>query len=120
MEQITLNEGQAVYQVGERSEHVFLILSGSVGLFSPIDMTTPFARFEQSEVFGETGLIRKQLRCSKAVCLEDCEVLKVSKSDFLKRMDSCDPLLKRLLDTKISQSVKTERSTNLAGISEAA
>ena len=120
MEQITLKESQAVFQVGEQSNHIFLILHGSVALFSPLDMTSPYLQLGQGDVFGETGLMKNKLRCSKALCLEKCEMLKISKLDFLKRLDGCDPLLRRLLDTKVSQSLKDERSTSHVGLSEAA
>lgn len=120
MELMKVKEGQAVFQVGEQSNHVFLILAGSVGFYSPIDFTVPYIQFNQGDVFGETGLMKKQLRCSKAVCLEDSEVLKINKEDFLKRMDSCDPLLKRLLETMVGQTSKVERSISQVGISEAA
>jgi CRP-like cAMP-binding protein len=120
MEQIKLKEGQAVFQVGEQSKHVFLILTGSVGLFSPVDMTSPVTQLCQGDVFGETGLLKNQLRCSKALCLEDCEILRITKADFLRRFDGCDPLLKRLLNTMVSQSSRAERSTSQVGMSEAA
>tara|TARA_B100000575_G_scaffold283992_1_gene277500 strand:+ start:331 stop:693 length:363 start_codon:yes stop_codon:yes gene_type:complete len=120
MEHINLNEGQAVFQVGDQSKHVFLILAGSVGLYSPVDLSSYFAKFGQGDVFGEIGLIKNQLRCSKALCLEDCEILKIDKVDFLRRLDNCDPLLKRLLNTMVGQSSKAERSTSQVNVSEAA
>lgn len=120
MEQINLNEGQAVFQVGEQSKHIFLILTGSVGLYSPVDLASHFAKFVQGDVFGETGLMKDQLRCSKALCLENCEILKINKVDFLSRLDGCDPLLKRLLTTMVDQSSKAERSISQVGLSEAA
>ena len=120
MEQIKLNEGQAVFQVGEQSRNLFLILAGSVGLYSPVDLTSYFAKFGPGDVFGETGLMKNQLRCSKALCLEDCEILKINKVDFLRRLEGCDPLLKRLLITMVDQSSRAERSTRQVGLSEAA
>ena len=120
MEQINLKEGQAVFQVGEQSNHVFLILHGVIGLYSPLDMTLPYQQLFQGDVFGETGLLKNKLRCAKALCLEECEILRISKQDFLKRLDSCDPLLRRLLNTKVNQSLKDERSTSPLGVSEAA
>ena len=120
MEQINFNEGQAVFQVGEQSRHVFLILAGSVGLYSPVDLESHVAKFGPGDVFGETGLMKNQLRCSKALCLENCEILKINKVDFLRRLEGCDPLLKRLLSTMVDQSSKAERSTRQVGMSEAA
>ena len=75
---------------------------------------------EQGDVFGETGLMKSQLRCSKAVCLEDCELVKIAKVDFMRRLDGCDPLVRRLVDTMVGQSSKSERSTSQVGIAEAA
>ena len=120
MEQIKLKEGQAVFQVGDQSTHVFVILSGRVALYSPVDLTSPYAYFRPGDVFGETGLIKNQLRCSKAVCQEECEFVRVDKNDFVRRLDGCDPLVKRLLDTMVGQSLKSERSTSQTGMAEAA
>ena len=120
MEQIKLKEGQAVFQVGEHSTHVFVILNGSVAMYSPVDLTSPYQQFNQGDVFGETGLMKNQLRCSKAVCLEDCDLVKIAKVDFMRRLDSCDPLVRRLVDTMVGQSSKSERSTSQVGIAEAA
>ena len=120
MEQFNLKEGQSVFQVGEQSTHVFVILNGSVAMYSPVDLMSPYARLEQGDVFGETGLIKNQLRCSKAVCLEECELVKIDKNDFMRRLDGCDPLVRRLLDTMVGQSLKSERSVSHAGVAEAA
>ncbi len=120
MEQIKLKEGQAVFQVGEQSGHIFVILNGSVAMYSPVDLTSPYAQLSQGDVFGETGLIKNQLRCSKAVCLEECELVRIDKVDFMRRLRGCDPLVKRLLDTMVSQSSKSERSASQVGMAEAA
>jgi CRP-like cAMP-binding protein len=89
-------------------------------MYSPVDLMTPYARLKQGDVFGETGLIKNQLRCSKAVCLEECELVKIDKNDFMRRLDGCDPLVRRLLDTMVGQSLKSERSVSHAGVAEAA
>ena len=120
MEQFKLKQGQTVFQVGEQSSHVFVILNGSVAMYSPVDLMSPYARLKQGDVFGETGLIKNQLRCSKAVCLEECELVRINKHDFMRRLDGCDPLVKRLLETMVEQSLKSERSASQAGIAEAA
>lgn len=109
-----------MFQVGEQSTHVFVILNGSVAMYSPVDLVSPYALLNQGDVFGETGLIKNQLRCSKAVCLEECDLVRIDKHDFMRRLDGCDPLVKRLLDTMVGQSLKAERSASQTGMAEAA
>lgn len=120
MEQREFNPGQAIYQIGERSDSVFLILSGRVGLYSPVDLTKPYVLHDQYEVFGETGVVQKQLRASKAVCMEKCVVVVVHRNDFEKRLKNCDPLIKRLLETMIAKAFLSERANAVNELPEAA
>ncbi len=120
MEKKVFNPGQAIYQIGDRSDSVYLLLSGRVGLYSPVDLTQPYVLHDQYEVFGETGVVQKQLRSSKAVCMEMCEVIVVHKNDFEKRLKNCDPLIKRLLETMIAKAFVAERANAVNELPEAA
>ena len=95
MEQFKLKEANA-FQVGEQQTHVFVILNSSVAMYSPVDLVSPYALLNQGDVFGETGLIKISC-CSKAVCPEECDLVRIDKHDFMRRLDGCDPLVKRLL-----------------------
>ncbi len=55
-------KGESVFHVGEPSSAVFLLISGEVGLFFPLDLSKPYMHIRECETFGEMELIKDELR----------------------------------------------------------
>jgi CRP/FNR family cyclic AMP-dependent transcriptional regulator len=98
MEKVNYNTNQAVFRVGEKSDKMFLIVKGSVGIFLPTNETKiPNFTLEGNELFGEMGVIENELRSATARCLKDSEIISVTKEEFDERVNNSDVFIKGCL-----------------------
>ena len=98
MEKVNYNVNQSVFKVGQKSEKMFLIVKGSVGIFLPTNETRiPNFTLEGNELFGEMGVIENELRSATARCLEDSEIISVTKEEFDERVNNSDVFIKGCL-----------------------
>ena len=68
MEKIDLNTGQFIFKAGEKSDKVFLLLEGEVGIFLPTnDTQQPNHKIQENEIFGETSLLLDATRSVSVV-----------------------------------------------------
>ena len=98
MEKVNYNVNQSVFKVGQKSDKIFLIVKGSVGIFLPTNETKiPNFTLEGNELFGEMGVIENELRSATARCLEDSEIISVTKEEFDERVNNSDVFIKGCL-----------------------
>ena len=98
MEKVNYNVNQSVFKVGQKSDKMFLIAKGSVGIFLPTNETKiPNFTLEGNELFGEMGVIENELRSATARCLEDSEIISVTKEEFDERVNNSDVFIKGCL-----------------------
>ena len=76
MEKNTYNTGQYVFKAGEKSDKVYLLMQGEVGIFLPTNETQkPNHKIEVNEIFGEMGVIEGKLRMADARCLSSATIM---------------------------------------------
>ena len=98
MEKVNYNINQSVFKVGQKSDKMFLIVKGSIGIFLPTNETKiPNFTLEGNELFGEMGVIENELRSATARCLEDSEIISVTKEEFDERVNNSDVFIKGCL-----------------------
>ena len=98
MEKIDLNTGQFIFKAGEKSDKVFLLLEGEVGIFLPTnDTQQPNHKIQENEIFGEMGVIENELRMATARCLVESEIISITKDEFDKRVNNSDVFVKGCL-----------------------
>lgn len=98
MEKVNYNVNQSVFKVGQKSDKMFLIVKGSVGIFLPTNETRiPNFTLEGNELFGEMGVIENELRSATARCLKDSEIISVTKEEFDERVNNSDVFIKGCL-----------------------
>ena len=98
MEKIDLNTGQFIFKAGEKSDKVFLLLEGEVGIFLPTnDTQQPNHKIQENEIFGEMGVIENELRMATARCLVESESISITKDEFDKRVNNSDVFVKGCL-----------------------
>lgn len=76
---IRWDKDQMVYREGDIAESFFMIESGSVRLFSKLG--EPFATYTEGDTFGESDLLTKGVRDSKAVAMEPCFFFRYQKQE---------------------------------------
>ena len=78
MEKIDLNTGQFIFKAGEKSDKVFLLLEGEVGIFLPTnDTQQPNHKIQENEIFGEMGVIEGKLRMATARCMSSAKIMSI-------------------------------------------
>ena len=98
MEKIDLNTGQFIFKAGEKSDKVFLLLEGEVGIFLPTnDTQQPNHKIQENEIFGEMGVIEGKLRMATARCMSAAKIMSISKEQFEKKIESSDPFIRGLI-----------------------
>ena len=98
MEKNTYNTGQYVFKAGEKSDKVFLLMQGQVGIFLPTNETQkPNHKIEVNEIFGEMGVIEGKLRMADARCLSSATIMGLTKEEFEKKIENSEPFIRGLI-----------------------
>ena len=98
MEKNTYNTGQYVFKAGEKSDKVYLLMQGEVGIFLPTNETQkPNHKIEINEIFGEMGVIEGKLRMADARCLSSATIMGLTKEEFEKKIENSEPFIRGLI-----------------------
>ena len=88
MKKETLTQHRTIFKAGDTAGDVFLLVRGSVGIFLPNNETkTPDFVIGENEIFGEMGVIDDELRMANARCMEECDIISVTKEEFNAYLD---------------------------------
>ena len=110
MDRIKFNINQSVFKAGDPPDKMFLLVKGKVGIFLPMnDTKTPNFVIEENELFGEMGVIENQSRMATARCLEDSEILSITKKEFDERVNASDVFVKGCLNALSYRLRKLEK-----------
>lgn len=67
-----------IMEEGERGNHVFLIISGSVDIYRNVDgQKSLLATMNSGDIIGEMGILANEPRNATAVAAEDCKVVMI-------------------------------------------
>ena len=112
MEKNTYNTGQYVFKAGEKSDKVFLLMQGEVGIFLPTNETQkPNHKIEVNEIFGEMGVIEGKLRMADARCLSSATIMGLTKEEFEKKIENSEPFIRgliRILSSRVRDMQKNK------------
>ena len=98
MEKTNFNQNQSVFKVGELPDRMYLLVKGSVGIFLPTNETKkPNFIIQENELFGEMGVIENEHRMATARCLEESEIISITKDEFDKKVNNSDVFVKGCL-----------------------
>ena len=76
--------GEKVFEEGEQPSHIYIVQSGSVKLVvNAEDMPLELIVFEEGQCFGETSVIGIQPHAATAVCVEDTDLIVLSRNALL-------------------------------------
>ncbi len=77
---VAVKAGDAVYEIGDKVDCLFVLLSGEVDLLSPEGQI--ISHFRQGESFAARTLFRGGIAAQKAVAGSNVRALKIPKSEF--------------------------------------
>ena len=96
---VPYEEKSVVFHEGDPSKQIYIIVSGAVEISIRHGRTsnpkliksrfhesnhTVVATLRRGSVFGEMASLTGELRCASARCLEDCDLLRISHTDFFR------------------------------------
>ena len=98
MKRLKLGIGKYVFRKGDAANGVYLVLSGSVGIFLPRNGTKdPDFLVKDNELFGEMGVVSDQSRMATARTETECDLLFVTRDEFDKMVDESHIVVKGIL-----------------------
>ena len=101
---------QTVFKAGDKAGKVYLLISGSVGIFLPDnDSKEPNFYIRENEIFGEMGVIDDELRMADARAMEESELVSVDKAEFAKMLNESNVFVRAMvgvLSTRLRQIQK--------------
>jgi len=103
---VRYTEDQKIFTEGEEGDAAYLIRSGRVQIRKGIDGRTPIvlAELGEGELLGEMALFDNRPRMASAIALQDVELIKMTRKDFLSRLSALDPVLKSMVITMIART----------------
>lgn len=85
MQDIELEEGNIIFQEGERGDSMYIIHQGEIQIYKS---NTTLAILTEKEVFGELSLIDAETRSASAKAHTDCYLFKIDQEPFFELLDS--------------------------------
>jgi len=96
---LRFDPGKTVLRRGDPSDHVLIVLTGSLVVETGNSGAGPVAmnRLEPGDLLGELGVLHDVPRTATVKALEPCELLKIPQSDFLSLLVAHPALAIRML-----------------------
>ena len=85
------SKGDNIYSIDEKSDFVYLIHSGQVGIYSRHGLE--LGSLGEGEIFGEVGRVIGTLRTVNARAKTDCKVFLIEWAKINEKLESADPVL---------------------------
>ena len=110
MDRLKFNINQSIFKAGDAPDKMYLLVKGKVGIFLPKnDSKSPNFIIEENELFGEMGVIENELRMATARCIEECEIISITKKEFDERVNQSDVFVKGCLNALSYRLRKLEK-----------
>ena len=85
------SKGDSIYSIDEKSDFVYLIHSGQVGIYSRHGLE--LGSLGEGEIFGEVGRVIGTLRTVNARAKTDCKVFLIEWIKINEKLENADPVL---------------------------
>jgi len=87
LEEINFAKDTLVFEAGEIGDCIYIIVEGKVEVYIEIEVSGKLEKvflsnLEKGDYFGEMSLITGEPRSASVITLTECELLRLSKSDF--------------------------------------
>lgn len=106
----TFSAGAVIFDQGDAGEFMYDVVSGKVSLQRNGNELICLGK---GEIFGETGLINNEAHSVKAVALEECEIAKISKRQFLFMVDETPNFALKVMSV-LAKRLSLETAKNLS------
>ena len=95
----TFKKGAFLFHEGDAGDCAYLIESGSVEiLIKRNGHNVSVRKSGQGALIGEIAVIDAKPRAFTVQAVEDCEVIEISRKDFMRRLEQSDPVVRMIMD----------------------
>ncbi len=102
-----------IIEEGEEGSSAYLLLSGTVEVFSPHDgKETVLATLSAGQIFGEMALVFDEKRTASVRAIENCNVIVITREALKHKLSKTDPTIKALVEM-LSRRVLTANSSRI-------
>lgn len=92
-------KGSAIMQQGERGTVAYLVLSGTVGIYTENEgKRIDIATLDAGEVFGEMALFSNLPRNASAMAKTDCNLMVLTRPILMEKMRGTDPTIQAIFN----------------------
>ena len=111
---LEVKEGEVIFSKGDKSEYVFLVISGRVKfkVYEGLRQTKVFI-VSRNEFFGEKELIDKTVRNSSAVAEKTSSLFRINYKDFIKLSSEYRKILSNLNEKRYEEVASPLRNSEL-------
>ena len=104
-QKLTFPKGTNVFHDGQSTDGGYLIVSGLIELiYAAHGSERAIGRFGPGDLIGEMAILTRNKRVGSAIVVEDCDLIKISRSTMHRILDEYPQLAARL-HQRISESV---------------
>ncbi|MDR3611016.1 MAG: ATP-binding protein [Ignavibacteriaceae bacterium] len=115
---IEIGEGEIIYQTGESSDYLYLVIEGEVKLKLPRGFSSPSLTLKNNgDFFGEKEILENCVRKSSAVANKDSLLYKIRKAD-VNSIATLNQDIMINLSGETKEGIETEANTNVANYDE--
>lgn len=83
--------GEEIYKAGQNSNGAFIIVSGTVSLYT--DMDFHLVTLGEGELFGELGQVVDEQRSVTAIARTDCQLKHIPRNVLDEKFKNSDPAI---------------------------
>jgi signal transduction histidine kinase/CRP-like cAMP-binding protein len=109
---LSLNEGEIIYQTGDKSEFIYLILDGEIKLKIINSSSSSTVRLkEKNDFFGEYELVDKVSRKSSAVANTDCVLYRLTYKELSELISTYNAVQEIISSSRNEDNSNTRNNT---------
>lgn len=96
---VNFSAGETIFREGEQGDCSYVIISGDVSVHKKRDdEQIKLAVLGANQIIGELGLISPGHRTASVTAITDCNLLLIEQSQFTRRRNELDPVMKMVFD----------------------
>jgi len=97
--QTEFNVGDLIMQQGDEGDCAYIIEDGAVEVYitHPDGSKQQLAIRNAGAIIGEMALVDRKRRTASVVALEPCKMIQITESDFKRRIETSDPIIKMVM-----------------------
>ncbi len=108
---VSFSAGETIFREGEQGDCSYVVISGDVSVHKRReDKQIKLAELGPNQMIGEMGLVSPGHRTASVTAITDCKLLLIEQSQFTRRRNELDPVMKMVFDVILTRFRNTLHS----------